>query len=288
MQTSAKDEGRQPFDQRERKQRNISYRKLLRTLEPTHPSLNDVLAKAHRNRTQRLARYISGVRLRGLEELLVFLKTVELSFQRQMRIKRLATLVARARADFETAIEANLAGFHGVVSDSMRDVMEIEFLFREFRFEPDAIDEWLSADQKTLYNKFRPFVLRQRHAARLGRQPQDVAEATDYKAHSMALHVAPGSVPLASKGFNQGQLPFEEDSGFWEIFEHARRLIGATYELMRKIAPRAIKWKDPEKQIPRFTEGWRATQQMQSIFLALLKAATEGAKRAPTPSRKKR
>ncbi len=60
-------------------------------------------------------------------------------------LSRLAFLVTRSAADFETATEATLSGYLSVAVDAMRDVMEIENLLLDFAVSPAHIDEWLAA-----------------------------------------------------------------------------------------------------------------------------------------------
>ncbi|HEY0377577.1 MAG TPA: hypothetical protein VGC87_11695 [Pyrinomonadaceae bacterium] len=117
------------------------YQALLESFANTHPLLAASLLKAQKNRIDRLQKYSSGVRLKGLEQLQSHLIIVEQSFQRNRTLKKVAFLIARAKADFETALEAVLSGLHGVVFDAMRDVMEVEFLLRDFLYESSHIDD---------------------------------------------------------------------------------------------------------------------------------------------------
>ena len=84
---------------------------------------------------------LGGVRLKGYEELIGHLEDLERVFEKSRRLRSISFLVGRARGDFHTALEAALSGFHAVAFDAMRDVMEIEFLFREFYYEPNHIEE---------------------------------------------------------------------------------------------------------------------------------------------------
>lgn len=180
-------------------------------------------------------------------------------------------MISRARADFETAVEAGLTGLHGVVADAMRDVMEIEFLLRDFLHEPGHIEEWLNADERTRHNKFRPAILRQRQAQRLQVRPEDMSEATDYRAHSTFLHVNPVRNPLGDKGFSSDQDPITADSWFQEIFEHARRLVLIIHELLTLSG--SGETPDPATELTEFRRAWELTQDMQAIFLALMNAS---------------
>jgi hypothetical protein len=181
--------------------------------------------------------------------------------------------VGRARGDFQTALEATLSGFHSVAHDAMRDVMETEFLLREFYHEPKHIGEWLHCTPKQRNEGFRPGLLRQRHARRIGKEPQDLGEASDYRAHSTFLHVSPYRNPFGGPGLADSDVPFAADSCFWEIFEHARRLVFVAHRLRRKVAPHLKSPRGPERGLKHLRDAWQRTQQMQAVFLALLEAA---------------
>jgi hypothetical protein len=211
----------------------------------------------------------------GYEELIFHLGEVVEVYRRNRRLQPIAFLIDRAQADFVTALEATLSGFHTVAHDAMRDVMEIEFLLRDFFFEPDHIHEWITASQKLRNDNFRPSVLRQRHAARLGMKPEDLTEAVDYRGHSMFLHVSPYQYPFGGPGITDHDIAFSADSGFWEIFEHGRRLVFAIHRLRRKVAPHLRSPWGPARGLKSFRDGWQRTQEWQAIFRALTEVAKE-------------
>ena len=103
-----------------------SYQKSLAVLEESKPRIAQALRKANDRRTERLAGLIDGMRLRGLEQLNVYLDAAIESYASLPAIADLAFLLNRVRADFQTALEATLSGYQGVATDAMRDVMEIE------------------------------------------------------------------------------------------------------------------------------------------------------------------
>jgi hypothetical protein len=213
--------------------------------------------------------------LTGLEELLTHLAEVEQALAIRADLRPIASLAARARADFVTALDALLSGFHAVAVDAMRDVMEIEFLLREFRHAPDKIKVWAQADFKQLNDQFRPAVLRQLHANGVGAKPQDLSEAADYKAHSSFLHVTPYQGIFGGPGIVADNVPFATDGCFWEIYEHARRLLFEFHALKRVVAARLRMPAGPRKGLKAAREAWKRTQEMQAIFLALVEAAAE-------------
>lgn len=212
-----------------------------------------------------------GARLRGYEELIQHLIDLEPVFRKNRKLQPTAFLIPRARADFETALEAGLSGYTSVSHDAMRDVMEIEFLFREFYFEPQHIAQWVTCSDKERFSKFRPFALRQRHAKRLGTQPEDLNEASDYKGHSMFLHVNPYRNPFGGPGMSEASaIPFGHDSYFWEIFEHGRRLLFIAHRLRRKLARHLKSPHGPERGLKHFRDAWKRTQEMQFMSRALI------------------
>jgi hypothetical protein len=247
-----------------------TYSDLLEALASTHPLLAASLRRAEATRRDRLEQYFSGVRLRGIEELLLHLDTVEPLVHGHNDLGRIAFLIRRARADFETAVEAGLTGLHAVAFDAMRDVMEIEFLLRDFLHEPGHIEEWLNADEKARRNRFGPGELRRRHAQRMQVQPQDMVEAKDYRAHSVFLHVNPVRNPLGDKGFSSDQDAITADTWFQELFEHARRLVIIIHELLVRFGLAASP--DLATTLIEFRQAWERTQDMRIIYLSLMDA----------------
>jgi len=257
---------------KQRRARRLSA--LLRDMARSHPKTAAQLSTARSNREQRLARLVPGARLKGYEELINHLETLEPVFEKCKKLRPIAFLVGRVRGDFHTALEATLSGFHSVAHDAMRDVMEIEFLLRDFYYEPQHIERWVSCTDKERNDRFRPALLRQRHARRLGKEPQDLAEA-DYRAHSTFLHVSPHRNPFGGPGLSDSKVPFADDSCFWEIFEHGRRVLFALHQLRRKVARGVKSPSGPERGLKKFRDAWQRTQEMQAIFLALLQAARQ-------------
>jgi len=249
----------------------------LESLAASHPLLTASLRSAQITRAERLAHYRSGVRLKGYENLLSYLDS-SIAAIAHTNLDRLGFLLRRARGDYVVALEAMLSGLHTVAHDAMRDVMEIEFLFREFAHEPSMMEEWLSCDQKTRYSKFRPAVLRERHVRRIGKKPSDMSEAADYRAHSLFIHVNPYRNPFGEWGITAGRNPFAYDSCFWEMFEHARRLFLQFESLVKKTCPDAkIKTIGDDDCLQDFRVAWERTQEWQSLFYSLMEVAANKA-----------
>lgn len=249
----------------------IPYLELLEELAWSHPRLTAVLQKAEHNRKNRLDMLKSGARLRGLEELLRELEVSESIFRETSQLRPAATLLRRAIGYYQIGVEASLSGLHSVVLDSMRSVMEIEFLLRDFAADANLLTEWLGATERERYKRFRPAVLRQRHAKRLGSKPEDMCEAVDYKAHSETLHVGPRPHPIAGVGI-AGEVGFLSDACFWEMYEHGRRLLWSIELFAHNAAP-GTKLNSSD-DMSDFRNGLERTQEMQGIFIALLQTSS--------------
>lgn len=252
-----------------------SFDATLAELATTRPRLAAALQQAQQQRAHHAASLLHGARFKGLNELLLHLDDLVQAFESEPALARLGFLVARSAAEFETGIEATLSGYLAVATDAMRDVMEIENLFLDFAVHPDYIDEWLTATPTILWNKFRPARVRKRlRAANEGRYAT-TAEPADYEAHSAALHVSPYQHPILSKGFSAEQGWWQADAGFWEIFEHARRLLHAVRRLASTSSPGSTAERLAGEDLTDMQDAWQRTQEMQTIYLALLQAATQ-------------
>jgi hypothetical protein len=172
------------------------YKQLLEQVLATAPQVGKALVRAHENRIKELNRYLNEDTLRkhfpgsyfvGLEEVYYVLDAIREAYERGETLKDIAFLVKRVRADFESAVDASLAGFNGVVFDIMRDVMEVGYLLRDFLHGNQQIRKWLKADRATLLKDFGPAALRRRHAAVRGTVPEKLPDAFDYRLHSEGL-----------------------------------------------------------------------------------------------------
>ena len=150
----------------------------LQQLADKYPHLTEPLIRAALNRTIRLRAWTESDRqLAACDEILAYLSAIDQYFRENYVLTKIVFLVHRAYGDFVTAIEGSLSGFHKVVSDAMRDVMEIEFLIRDFTIFPSNLDEWLSGSEKVRRNKYSSAALRRRYAASKSNNPQDMNEA---------------------------------------------------------------------------------------------------------------
>lgn len=85
-----------------------------------HPRLGAVLEEAHRRRVEMSTSLLEDVRLKGANQLLLRLDQLVQAFHAEPPLKRVAFLIERSIADFETALEATLAGYGAVAFDAMR------------------------------------------------------------------------------------------------------------------------------------------------------------------------
>jgi hypothetical protein len=247
------------------------YEELIQELEGNCPQLAKSLRQSHENRTLRLGFFVSDVRLRGLEELTAYLSLMASAYEGIPELKSIAFLIHRAQSDFVTALEATLTGLHTVAYDSMRDVMEIEFLLREFINQPLSISEWLTYDEKQRLKKFKPAALRERHAQRLGKRVEELPEASDYKGHSMFLHVSPQRNPFADPGIDKENSFVKADSCFWEIFNHAQRILYISYQLISHYSSEMATKLDLDANFEKFKEAHIKLQNNQaSVWLNIL------------------
>lgn len=219
-------------------QRNSEFRysNMLRTIAPEYSNLAAALMQAESNRTLRLkALGTTGRQLRALDEILAYIGELERYFVEEPKVCRIAFLLRRVHGDFATAVEGFLSGFHKTVLDAMKDVMEIEFLIRDFVIVPWHIEEWLIASQKIRHDKFRPAVLRQRYAASKGGTAPDMPEAADYKGHSLLIHVLPHENPIVGAAPGEALDAIGSLACLYDIFEHAHRLFAAVGDLSDRL-----------------------------------------------------
>jgi len=247
------------------------YSSLLIELARDLPRVAAPLRRAEANRRQKLLSYLRGARFKGVEELLLYLDRVAEIFAGDNRLERAAGLIERLIRDFETAVEATLSGYTGVMSDAMRDVIEIERLLLDFAVEPERLDLWFEADSETRWEKFRPERVRKRLEARGAGEIASSVNRADYAGHSQAVHVTPSPPLVGNRGLEREDTGFFADAGFWEIFEHGGRALVAI------TAVRMALTGDDDQLAPldRFRDARTRTQEMQDIALAMLLGPSE-------------
>jgi hypothetical protein len=101
-------------------------------------------------------------------------------------------LIRRAKWDVIECVEAMLRDDEGNSSNLCRDLMEIEFLFRDFAREPTQIDAWLSLGEHHRNQQFGFGKLLGREAqAQAVPHGKALPDKLEYAAHSIALHPTP-------------------------------------------------------------------------------------------------
>lgn len=243
--------------------------------------------EAERRRSERLATFLDGARLRGLEQLFAYLEAAAKAYADLPAIAGVAFLIERIRADYQTALEATLSGYQGVAADAMRDVMEIECLLLDFATNEGNADEWLSSDESLRRRKYMPVRVRERLQER-GMPPfaNDDFEPIDYKAHSESLHVNPGRMRTSMRGPDPAEdpVPCYGDFGFIEMFEHGARILMAI-ELLRAVAMGVPDDFAPLAPRDEFNDGHARTHQMQVMMVGFVQgpaALRESLRREPT------
>jgi len=217
----------------ELKREHDEYLRLLRAVSLFHPQIAGMLGRARQNRIDHLSQMKSKDRLAGLEELIKYLYKCQSAMEGNDSLNRIAFLVNRAIHDYAIAIEESLSGMRSVANDSMRDVMEIQYLLNDFRHESDHIELWLNARTRKERQPFEPGALRQREATRQGlNDPTKLPTASDYKGHSQAPHVNPMRSAITQKGI----LPPNRlsDIAYWEMYFHGTDLVEALLFLLEE------------------------------------------------------
>lgn len=227
-------------DQGEQIAPDLLYVEILGLLEAQGSKVVEPLLREHHHaRGNRLFALMTLiVVLPGFDQVLLQCSQLNAYFDGTKQLKLIAFLVRRAQADIEIAIEALLVGRQALVSDAMRDVMEIEMLLRDFAARPSSIADWVSADERTLRNRFSPKEIRRRLANDLyPGKGFDLPEADEYAVHSSVLHPSPHGNAHQEKQrdatMHDGRVLFE--SG--EVLEHAIRLFVACDALIDAMGP---------------------------------------------------
>jgi hypothetical protein len=247
---------------------SAGYSSRAKTIARHYPSVSRVLLRADHHRKERLTLLTSGPFAQGLEELLVKLGNYRKAFLQHSTLVPAAFVIARARNDFMAAIESLLSGCHSVVIDLMRSVMEAEYLFSDFVPSPSSIERWLKLSDQDRRREYSPAKLRERRAKRAGKLTSDMIDAGEYSLHSKGLHLSPSTLSFAPRGIYNSSNPFDFTTCLAEIFEHARRFLIATDDLLFRVK-RTKSRRDRLRQTPAFFRAWEATQLQMEVYLRL-------------------
>ncbi len=249
-----------------------SYADLIERLAENAPRVAAGIRASEETRRRTLAQYLPGMRLQGLDNLFEFLDHNAEVYDANTELAKIAFLIRRVRDDFETASEATLSGYVGVASDAMRDVLEVECLLLDFALNNDHLDLWLTSGDEgeaVRRKKFAPRHVRARLQEAGVEEFSRSVEGLDYKAHSAALHVSPQTPMIGHKGRTEDGWAI--DSGFWEMFEHGRRIIEAI--MVCRVGFGAEPGDDDdEPRGDRFAGAYERTREMQEMFMAMVEA----------------
>lgn len=253
-----------------------TYRRALKRLRKNCPTLFIPLEHAEAVRVKRLNFFLDNTdRFQGLDQFVDFLQVSARWFAGIDDLKVVALLLSRAGADFATATEALLSGYHAVAFDSMRDAMEIELLLDDIVAEPNRMQEWLQSNERDRRNKFSPGALRERKANRLGICVKDLPGSVDYKAHSLLLHVNPVNNPFGNRGLAKEPIDVGADACFWDTYQHARNIVIVIRSLCEKYSQTyEFNAFDPP-DISKFVTEYQEAMRIQSVIMDKLKAITE-------------
>lgn len=262
---------------------DVDYEQLLKSLIETSPRLGEMLRLTHRRRYLVLADDGTlHVHFQGIDNLLGYLDSIEAALAEQVnqsrRVSAVRLLTQRAVADFETATEAITSGYFGVTFDSMRDVMEISYLLRDFTYEIDSIHAWLDLPVRERQQRFSPNAMRQRHAARLGIRPEELPDSQEYRLHSSFLHMDPYfALPdIFVKGPpHKGQGSVGMVFSFGEIFYHAAELISQLDRLAEMVVPGLVAISDSQDALPAFKKALLLSQKHTDIMVLAEQAGRE-------------
>ena len=168
-----------------------SYGAILTLLASKHPRVAVTLQAAEARRVKLTSALLDRALLKGIDELLTRLDDLAQAFAADPALAKLAFLIRRGTADFETALEASMSGYVAVAFDAMRDVLEIENLLRDFANQPANFDAWLTADEKTLLKKFTGALAPNSDADKLAREePAAVQEGWRQTQQMQAVFLA--------------------------------------------------------------------------------------------------
>jgi hypothetical protein len=196
--------------------------------------LLELLRTGHRQRGIRLFKLETAAIMvpPGLDQALGHFAGLLATFEDVEDLQPVAVLMNRARSDMESAIDALLTGRRSIVADEMRDVMEIEWLLRDFAARKENLVLWATTDDDIRAKTFWPAEVRRRlsNDAWPGKG-FDLPDKREYDVHSQGLHPTPGH-PHSAKDLDEGADPTDLLQGAGEILEHCRRVFDATDVLL--------------------------------------------------------
>ncbi len=237
-----------------------------------NPQTTELLRRSGQIREARQKRLRRTVWLAAIDELLGYLRTSKDRYEAHTHLRRVTSLLDRARGDFEAAFLNALEGLTWITNDRMRDVMEIEYLFREFRIWPASLAEWVDADARKRRNYFSSRALRARFAKINGLTVDQLQDTLDYRAHSAFLHA--GGLPLVGITYGVDLDDYESTlhMALWEMLQHGRLLTFQVHGLYRSRAPRAKIGPSPQQGgLPFLKRAWEMSRVEQGRAVDILR-----------------
>lgn len=228
-----------------------------------------ILYRSGAFRSRTIRRYLKGPYLRGLNRLLEHLDEAAKSYSEIEALEPAVPLLERAKADCEVAIVCVFSGMTAVATDQMRDVMEIEYLLKDFRHDLDRLQAWAKASPNEERKLFRSVQLRAREADRHGIKPHELQDATDYQSHSRELHVSKKSYRSVPRGIDstfEATADINADKGLWELFWHSRNLLFEITGLFESAGGQG----EPPSDEDAYIIAWNAAQEAKTAYIELV------------------
>jgi hypothetical protein len=228
--------------------------------------VSPILYRSGAFRARSIRRYLNGPYFSGVNRLLEHLDETVKSFAEVDVLRPAVPLIERAKADCEVAIVCIFSGMSAVADDQLRDVMEIEYLLRDFSNDLARLQTWAEAPADEEKRLFSPNALRQREANRRGIDSGMLQDAADYKNHSRELHVTKGSYRSVPRGIDSTfdrTSDLHADMGIWELFWHSRNLFFAINDLYLAAGGHGDHVADADP----YVTAWNAAQEAKTEYV---------------------
>lgn len=227
--------------------------------------VSSILYRSGAFRARTIRRYLDGPYFSGLNKLLEHLDEAVKSFSEIDTLRPAVSLIERVKADCEVAIVCVFSGMSAAANDQMRDVMEIEYLLKDFSHNLDRLKQWAAATPEEERRFFSSNTLRQREANHQGVELSKLQDAVDYKNHSRELHVSKTSYRSVPRGIDStfgrtGDL--HADMGVWELFWHSRNLLFAISDLYLAAGGTGEHSSDDDP----YVKAWNAAQEAKTAY----------------------
>lgn len=247
------------------------YGRLLFAASVLNPNTGSGAIEAQRNRLTAISLPEMPRWFKGIDEILRFIQAFQQAFLDTAELEPIAFLLQRLIDDFRAVVELCLSGLQSAAFDTLRDVIEIEHLLRDFFYNSTHIQEWLHARSRVEKHKFEPVQLRRREAKRQGLLNEEELQANaDYRNHSQALHVSANVSMSGMRGINR----FDEVHSlfpFYDMFFHGAGIISVLVGYTLHFSSESVEiishadpspfldiWAEPKEEINRMTMEFKA------------------------------